>query len=185
MPYDLLLGVGVGALNGGHVGGSGHIVDDSVQKLLHALIAVGGAAGHGDHVVGDSGLADAVLYLVDGELLALKVFLHESVVQLRHVLHHLAVVFLCKLPHVLGDLLLADILAQIVIVHIGLHVHQVNNALEGVLRADRQLYRDSVALEPVLHHLHHAVEVRAHDVHFVHIRHSGNLILVRLAPYCL
>ena len=58
----------------------------------------------------------------------------------------LSVILLGQLLHVLGDLLATDILAQVVIVDIGLHFHQIDDALEGVLTADGQLDRDSIAL---------------------------------------
>ena len=91
-------------------------------------------------------------------------------------------VLLGQLLHVLGDLLAADVLAQVVVIDVGLHLHQVDDPLEGVLAADGQLDGHRVALEAVFHHLYHAVEVGAHDVHLVHVGHTGDLILFRLAP---
>ena len=44
------------------------------------------------------------------------------------------------------------------------------------------LNRDSVALESVLHHLHDAVEVGAHDVHLVDIGHTRNSVFLSLTP---
>ena len=62
------------------------------------------------------------------------------------MLDHLGVILLGQLLHILRNLFAADIFAQVVIVDIGLHFHQVDDALEGILTADGQLDRDSIAL---------------------------------------
>ena len=155
----------------------GHIVHDGVQQLLHTLVLIGSATGDRHHVVGDGGLADAVLDLVDGELFTGEILVHQIVVQLGHMLHQLGVILLGQLLHVLGDFLAADVLAQVVVVDIGLHLHQVHKALKGVLTADGQLDRDGVALQAVFHHLDDAVEIGAHDVHFCSHRPCGELCI--------
>ena len=98
------------------------------------------------------------------------------------MLNEFLMVLLCQFLHILRDRLLADILAQIVIIDIGFHLDQVDDTLEGILRADRQLDRNGIALQTVLHHAHNIIEVCAHDVHFVDIRHTRNLVFVRLTP---
>ena len=70
----------------------------------------------------------------------------SCVVLLGDMLDHLGVILLCELFHVFRDLFATDILAEIIIVDISLHFHEVDDALEGIFRADRQLDRYSVAL---------------------------------------
>ena len=42
--------------------------------------------------------------------------------------------------------------------------------LKNVFRPDRQLNRNRVTFQPIVHHLQNVVKVRAHNVHFVDIR---------------
>ena len=44
----------------------------------------------------------------------------------------LGVILLCELFHVFRDLFATDILAEIIIVDISLHFHEVDDALEGI-----------------------------------------------------
>ena len=178
----VLLRIGIHALDSRNVRRRGHIVHDRVQKFLNTLVFVGSTAGHRHHRVVDGRLADAVLDLIDRNVLAHEILIHDVVVLLGNMLDHFDVIFLGDLLHVLRDLFAADILAEIVVVDIGLHLHEVDDALKGVLAADRKLNRDSIALESVLHHLHDAVEVGAHDVHLVDIGHTRNLIFLSLTP---
>ena len=66
-----------------------------------------------------------------------------------------------------------------------LHLDEIDDALELVLGADRQLHDDSVRAEARLDHLDRAIEVGADLVHLVAEDHARNMILVRLAPYGL
>ena len=91
-------------------------------------------------------------------------------------------ILLGLLAHFLGDFLLSDILAQIVIIDLGFHPNQIDDPAEEILLADRQLDRDGIALKAFMHHLHDAIEVGAEDIHLVDECHSRNLILVRLSP---
>ena len=69
------------------------------------------------------------------------------------MLQQLVVVLLGLVLHIVGDVLHADIFAQVIVVHIGLHLYQVDNTLKGILDADGQLDRNSVALQTVMHHM--------------------------------
>ena len=84
--------------------------------------------------------------------------------------------------HVIGDVNDGNVVAQLIVIDVGFHFHQVDDALEAVLRADRQLDGQRVAFQPVVHHVDDIVEVRAHDVHLVDERHAGDLVFVRLMP---
>ena len=178
----LLLGFGIDALDVRYVGGGRHIVYHGVQQLLYALVAVGTAAAYGNHVVGNGGLADAALDLLDGKLLTVEIFHQQLLVLLGHMLQQLVVVLLGLGLHIGGDVLHADIFSKVIVVHIGLHLYQVDNTLKGILDADGQLDWNGVALQTVTHHAHNIVEVRAHNVHLVYKSHSRHMVFVSLAP---
>ena len=178
----LLVGLGVDALDVRNVQRRRHIVHDCVQQALHALVFIRRAADHGHHRVGDGRLADGCFDLVDRQLLAAEEFLHQRFVGLGNMLDELVVVLLRLLGHIGRNLGLLDIGPEVVGVDIRLHQHKVDDALEIRLRTDGKLDGDGVALEAVLHHVDDAVKVGAVDVHFIDIRHAGDLILVRLPP---
>ena len=181
----LLIGLGVDTLDSGDVGGGGHIVDNSVEQLLHALVAVGRTADDGDHLHGDSGPADGRTDLVGGDLLALEVHLHDLVIEHGHRVEQLLAVLVGQIHHILGDRLHAHVLAQLIVVDIGIHLHQIDDTLEGILLTDGELDGHSVALQAVLNHVQHVIKIRAGDVHLVDVNHTGDMIMVSLTPHRL
>jgi hypothetical protein len=64
---DLVLALEVLAVDLLDVKRAGQVVDDGVQKLLDALVLVGGAHEDGVELVGDDALADGGLQLIDRE----------------------------------------------------------------------------------------------------------------------
>ena len=159
-----------------------HIIDDGVQQLLHALVLVGRAAHDRDELDLRRGLANGRSDLFGGHLLTLKIQLHDLVVEIGDRLNQLRAVLFSLVAHILGDLLDAHILAKIVVVDVRLHLEQVDDAAEVRLGADRQLDRNSVAAQALVHHVDNVVEVRAHDVHLVDVDHAGNIVVVSLSP---
>ena len=83
---------------------------------------------------------------------------------------------------VFGDFLIANILAFVIVVDFRLHTDEVDDALEISFFANRQLNRHGVGAQPFLHHVNHAEEIRAHDVHFVDVSHAGYIVLAGLTP---
>ncbi len=160
-----------------------HEVDDGIEQGLYALVAVGRTAGHGDHLAGDRRLADDPLDVILGDVLAAEVLLHEVVVLLGASLEQLLAVLFRLLFHVVRDGDLIFDLAEIVLIDDGFHLDEIDDALERVLRADRQLDGNCVRLEALMHHLDDIVEICASDVHLVDIRHARNVVLLSLAPY--
>src|SRR5699024_5016986 len=156
------------------------IINNSVQQRLYALVFIRSTAANGNHVVSDGRLTDASLDLVNGQLLAAQIFLKQFIVLFRHMLDQLGVVFLSQLSHILGDVLFTNIFAQVIIVDFSLHGNQVNDTLKGILSANGELNRNSVALQTVFHHLHNTIEIGTHNVHLVNIGHTGNLIFLSL-----
>lgn len=101
------------------------------------------------------------------------------------MLDELLAVLLRQFHHILRNGLTANIVTQIVIIDLGVHIHQVHNPAESVLRADGQLNGQSIALETVIDHIQYIVEICAHNVHLIDIDHSRYMVLVSLTPYGL
>jgi len=101
------------------------------------------------------------------------------------MLDELLAVLLRQFHHILRNGLTANIVTQIVIIDLGVHIHQVHNPAESVLRADGQLNGQCIALETVIDHIQYIVEICAHNVHLIDIDHSRYMVLVSLTPYGL
>src|SRR5699024_6431964 len=91
-------------------------------------------------------------------------------------------VLLCQLQHVSGNVLHTHVLAHLVIIDVRIHLHQVHDPLEGVLGANGELDGNGIAFQPVMDHLQHIVEIRAHDVHLVDVDHAGDMVVIGLPP---
>ena len=74
---DLLAVGGVYADDGRDVHGGRKVVHDRVKQLLDALVSVGRAAEHREHLHGDRTLADGLPEQVLGDLLSVEVKLHH------------------------------------------------------------------------------------------------------------
>ena len=185
MTHFLLVGLWVDTLDSGDVGGCGHIVHDGIQQLLDALVAVRRAADHGHHFHSHGGLADSGTDLGSGDLLALQIHLHNLIIEHRDGIQQLFTILPGQVHHVLGDRLHAHILAQLIVIHISVHLHQVDDALKGILLAYGELNGHGIALEAVMHHVQHMEEIRAGDVHLVDVDHPGDMVVVSLTPHSL
>ena len=170
-----------------HVQRGRQVVDDRVEHGLHALVLERAAAQHRVGLGGDRQLADRALDLVDRQLLAAEVLLQQRLVGLGDRLEQLGAVLLGLLGHVGRDLDGVVLLAELGFgaPHLGVHLHQVDDAGEVALRADRQLDRNHVGAEALFHGAHREVEVGAQLVHLVDEADAGDVVLVGLAPHLL
>ena len=180
---DVLLARRV-ADGGRHVQRRGQVVDDRVEHGLHALVLERAAAQHRVGRGVDGQLADRTLDLVDGEFLAAEVLLQQRLVGLGDRLEQLGAVLVGLLLQVGGDLDDVVLLAELGLAapDLGLHLDQVDDALEVAFGADRQLDRDHVGAEALLHGAHREVEVRADLVHLVDEADARHVVLVGLPP---
>ncbi len=124
------------------------------------------------------------LDLVDGEVLAAEVLLQQRFVGLGDGLEHLGAVLGDVLLQVGGDVDDVVLLAELGLPapDLGLHLDQVDDALEVALGADRQLDRNDVGAEALLHGPHREVEVGADLVHLVDEADARHVVLVGLTP---
>ena len=168
------------------------VVDDRVEHRLDALVLERRAADDDDerrllvaHRV-DHALAQRRLDRLLRDLLAAEVLLEDLVVDLADLLDQLLAVDL-GLGLELGRDLLDDVVGahRLVLVRDGLHPYQVDDALELVLAADRQLDRHRVGLQLGLDLAERRLEVGADAVHLVDEADARHAVLVRLAPHRL
>ena len=178
----LLFGLRIHTLDVLDIGRCGHIVNDSVQQLLHAAVLVGRTTDNGDQSVRNGLFADSSLQFLTGDLLTLEVLLHELFVVLGNSLNEDVAILLSLLTHILGNLLGAHIVAHIVVVDLSVHIDQVNDTTEGILLTDGQLDGHAVGVQTIVQHLDAAEEVSTHGVHLVDVHHTGDFVLISLTP---
>ena len=116
------------------------------------------------------------------DLLLAQVGLHQLVVVVGAGLDQLGSVFLGFVDQVGRDLLGLELGPELVLPDQGLHLDQVDDAEELGLLADRELDRQRVGAEPVLHRLDRVEEVGPGAVHLVDVGDPRDLVLVGLAP---
>ncbi len=185
MSFLALVTVGQHSLDCLHIRRRWQVSHYGVQQQLNPLVPVRGPAQYRDYLNIQRRCPKSPYYVFPGDILSLKVFFQKAVIKVGHGFKHAVPVFLGQFRHVLGDGLFLALCAQVVHVVHGLHGNQVHNALETVLLANGQLYRHRVCPQPFSHHFHHIEEIGPGYVHFVYICNPRNIILVRLAPYCL
>ena len=181
MAFDLAVALVV-ALDRRHVHRRRQVVDHRVQHGLHALVLEGAAAQHRHDLVGHGAGAQALLDFLFAQRLAGQVFLEQRLIGLGRLSTIFAPGFGLGL-HVRRNvpILEAHALAGI-IPDDGLHLDQIDHALEMILGAHRQLDRHGVAFQALDDLALHAQEVRAHAVHLVDEGQARHLVLVGLAP---
>jgi hypothetical protein len=162
---------------------AGHVVHNGVEHGLNALVLVRGAADHRGDLALDGQLAQTPLDLLDRQFLAVEVLLHQRVVGFGSSFDDLSAVHLGRLDQILRDRHFPHVLAEVIAVDDGHVADQVDDALEGILGADRQLDGNRAGVEALLHHADHTIEVGAQGVHLVDVGHARNAVTVSLAPH--
>ena len=132
--------VGVDALDVVDVERAGKEGDDGVEQELHALVLVGRTAEHGDGFRLEAALAEARDDLLFREIARLEELLHELIVGGCRLFDELCAVLVGDVHHVFGDGLLAEVLAEVVIIDLRLHADEVDDAAEGILLADGKFH---------------------------------------------
>ena len=180
---DVLLAGGV-ADGSRHVQRRGQVVDDRVEHGLHALVLERAAAQHRVGLRGDGQLADRALDLVDAEFLTTEILLQQRLVGLGDGLQQLGAVLVGLLLQVSRDVDDVVLLAELGLPapDLGPHLDQVDDTLEAAFGADRQLDRNDVGAEALLHGAHREVEVGADLVHLIDEADARHVVLVGLAP---
>ena len=165
-----------------HLERRGQQLDDRVEQRLHALVLERGAAEDRGHLGVEAGPVQRLGDPLVRDLFLGQVGLHQLVVVVGAGLDQLGAVFLGLLLEIVGDLDRLVVGTELVGPDQALHLDQVDDAFEVVLAADRQLDRQRVGAEPVLHRLHRVEEVGAGAVHLVDVGEARHAVLVGLAP---
>ena len=185
MSFNLFACLRVNTLDRRNIERRGHIVNDSIEELLYALILIGSTAGYRNDLVIDCCLSEYCLDFFNGDFFTFEVLIHKFLVLLSNCLDESIVVFLSLLLHVVRNLFHTHVLTEIIVVDVCVHFDKVYDSSECIFRTDRELYRNSITLKSVLHHADNVIEVCTHDIHLVDVCHSRNMILVCLTPYSL
>ena len=162
------------------LGGRREVVDDRVEQAVRAQAARRHAAGDGEDVAGVGALLERVDDLVVRDVLALEVALHQRLGVLRDLVHQLLAVLLRLLGEGVRDRDLGAVAVGVVLV--GLHVDEVDDAVEVVLGADRDLRGDDVRPEGLLQRVEGTEEVRPLAVEHVHVDQPGYVQLLGAFP---
>ena len=164
---------------------AGEVVDDGIHEHLHALVLERGTGDDAHEFAGHRGLADRRADFVGFKVrLAFEEALHDIVVEVSDGFNKLVPVLFGLFLVLGGDFDFVELHALEVgrIVHIRLHLHEVDEASELVFSADGQEERMRVAVELALDVFNRAVEVGTRAVHLVDERYAGDVVLVHLAP---
>ena len=173
---------GLEPLDGRDLERRGEQLDDRVEQRLHALVLEGGAAEDGRHLDVERGAVERLRDPLVRDLLVVQVRLEQLVVVVGAGLDQVGAVLVSELLEVLGDLLVVELGAQLVLPDERLVLDQVDDAYEVRLLADRDLDRQRVGAEPVAHGVDGVEEVRAGAIHLVDVGHARDVVLVGLAP---
>ena len=182
---------GFGFGRGGHAGdalaldGRGDVVEEKVEDLVAADVAQAGSEEHGEELV----FAYRIVNAGDDVLLAdssgLEEFAHQLVIAFGDQLDQGLVGCLGLLGQAGGDLFDAGAPIAADLIVVGLHLDQIDDALEGLLGPDGELDGDDGASEGGGERLHHALEVRALTVHAGADDHARQLEILGVAPNLL
>ena len=131
-------------------------------------------------------LAEGGAHLVRRRHVAVHELLHEGVVGLREELDEALAVLVVHGLVVGRDVDGLEFGAERVVLEVvGLALDEIDDALERLGRAPRNLHGRGLGAELRDHHLDAAVEVRADAVHLVDERDARNAVAVCLAPHRL
>ena len=155
---------------------------DRVQQRLHALVLERGPAQHRGHLDVQRRPVQRGGDPLVRDLLVVQVRLHQVVVVVGAGLDQVRARLVGLLGQLLGDLPVGELDAQLVGPHQGLVLDQVDDALERVLGADRELDRERLGAQSLPHRLDRLGEVGAGAVHLVDVGDPRDAVLVGLAP---
>ncbi len=165
-----------------HVERRGQVVDDRVEQRLDALVLEARAAEHRRDRDVEGGLADGGAQLVGVDLATLEVGDHDRVAVVGDGVDQAVAIVVGELDQVVGDGDRLPRRAELVGPDHGLHGHEVDDAPELGLAADRHLQRHGPGAEALDHHVDAAEEVGADAVHLVDVADARDAVLVGLAP---
>ena len=164
------------------LGRIGKVARDAVEENLDSLVLIGRAHEHGHDLLGDAALAEASDDLFVRRV-ALEHRLHELVVVHGGRLQQLLAVFLGLGDEMGRNLGITEVLAIVAVEIDGLHVEEVDDALELVLEPDGNREEDRVEAELFGELRLHLERVGSGTVAFVDEGEPGYVIALELAVH--
>ena len=171
-----------GRLHGAALNRCRHIVHDEVEDFVGPHVAEPGSKQHGEDLVFANGVvqpADDVLF-ADGT--GLEELFHQLVVAFGNKFDESFVCCFGLLSHVVGNRTDLRLAVPAHLVGVSLHLYQVHDASEVLLRADGQLHRNDRAPEGRSQRLHHAIKVGTLTVHAGANHDAGQRKLLGIIP---
>jgi len=153
----------------------------ATTRSRRGIIPACDPAGNGKERSGHHALAEPRFQVFGGKLAALEVLVHERLVALGDVLGHGLAVLPGLVGHVGGDLAGLHLPPGLVEGQ-GLHLHEVDHALERVLGADGDEQGGRLLADDLAHALDSAGEIGPFPVHFVDEQEPGQAVLVGGLP---
>ena len=180
---NLGMGNRLNADDRGHIERRREEVHDAVQNGLNALVLQGGACQHGYEAVVEGPDPEAAFDVRGAEVVAFEILVSKLVVHLGHGLDHLLALRLGRFEKVGRDVYGLFFGSKILgLVDDRLHRDQINNALELLLHADRQLDDHRPRPESLADHVHAAPEVGSGPVQLVDKADTRDRVAIRLSP---
>ena len=188
MAHLFLLGLGVDTRHGGHVQRRGQERNDIVEQFLYAFVVERRTAEHRNDLHRDRSLADGCEQFLGGDRIGiLEELLHQRLVGRSDLFDEFRTPFGSLLGHRGGNLLQFEVIADglVVVVIDRIIIYKVYQSFELVLGTDRQDDRKGRSTEVLLDLCADCQEIGARTVHLVDVADTGDIVLVRLAPYGL
>ena len=166
-----------------HVDRRRQVFDHRVQQRLHALVLECRAAQHRTERAGDRARLDAALQRGDLHVALFEILLHRRVIDRERRVEQQLAVFLRLLRQFGGDRLVVETGAELgAFPDDRVHLHQVHDAQELVLDADRQLQRQRHDVQLLLQRGEGAEEVGAGAVQLVDEDDARDIVAVGETP---
>ena len=159
-----------------------HALDDQVKQRVRAEVLGRDPARDREDLAPRDRVLERVGDLLQAELLALEVLLHQGLVGLDDLVEELLAVLLHLVCHVSGDRPRLGLPAA-VLARVGAHVEHVDDPRQLVLGADRQVDGDAARRELLLELAEGAEEVRALAVEHVHEEEARDAELLGALPH--
>src|SRR3989344_3493445 len=148
----------IDAFDRGHLKRRGKIVDDRVEHELHALVLERRTRIDGEDFVRDDRSAERRLEFLHSRLLSVEIVGHELFVMLDDGLDEFRAVEIRVALMVLRNVELDHLLPHSALEAIGLHLKEVYDTLELLLRADRKLHTNRTLRESIENGLERLLE---------------------------
>ena len=160
-----------------------HVVADHIHELDDADVERAGAGDDREERAGADGLAQYAEKLLKRELFAVEVAHHKLVVGFDGALDKRLAGRGHGVGHIGGHVALGEVLATVALIHIGFSGEDVDEALEILLLAYRQVERHGLVRDVFLYICHDVVKVGMFSVKFADEENGRSLKRLGKLPH--